>query len=69
MEFNTLPDLLNIYTGFRIIEIVFYCGGNTESKNIQKSYKIVIILYEIYLTISPRGRMDYESIAHEAVGR
>ena len=25
--------------------------------------------YKFYLTIRPRGRMDYESIANEAVGR
>ena len=31
-------------------------------------YRSFVQVYE-YLTIRPRGRMDYESIAHEAVGR
>ena len=32
-------------------------------------YALPIQSYLVYLTIRSRGRMDYESIAHEAIGR
>ena len=53
--------------GFDCQCVMGYKGKNCQG-NSQNLFKMMIKT-DLYLTIRPRGRMDYESIVREAVGR